>query len=52
MAHRPSPATARVVTPIPIDGTDGELIQLVPHEALPNPRHVVLSAWEAGGGAG
>ena len=37
-----------VVTPTPIAGTDGELIQLVSHEALPKPRHVVLSAWEEG----
>ena len=37
-----------VVTPAPIDGTDGESIQLVPHDALPRPRHVVLFAWEEG----
>ena len=37
-----------VVTPTPIEGTDGELIQLVTDNALPNPRHVVLFAWEDG----
>ena len=37
-----------VVTPTPIAGTDGELIQLVSHDAVPKPRHVVLSAWEDG----
>ena len=37
-----------VVTPTPIAGADGELIQLVSHDAVPNPRHVVLSAWEEG----
>ena len=37
-----------VVTPTPIAGTDGELIQLVSHDAVPKPRHVVLSAWEEG----
>ena len=37
-----------VVTPTPIAGTDGEPIQLVPHETLPRPRHVVLFDWEEG----
>ncbi len=37
-----------VVTPTPVAGKDGELIQLVEHEAVPNPRHVVLSHWENG----
>ena len=37
-----------VVTPTPIAGTDGESIQLVPHETLPRPRHVVLFDWEEG----
>ena len=37
-----------VVTPVPVAGRDGGLIQEISHEALPNPRHVVLSAWEAG----
>ena len=37
-----------VVTPTPIEGTDGELIQVVADDALPNPRHVVLFAWEEG----
>ena len=37
-----------VVTPTPVPGKDGELIQLVSHEAVPNTRHVVLSDWEKG----
>ena len=37
-----------VVTPTPIAGADGESIQLVPHETLPRPRHVVLFDWEEG----
>ena len=31
-----------VVTPVPVAGRDGGLIQEISHEALPNPRHVVL----------
>jgi Ser/Thr protein kinase RdoA (MazF antagonist) len=37
-----------VITPVPVKGKDGELIQLVGHAALPRPRHVVLSEWEPG----
>ena len=37
-----------VITPVPVAGRDGELIQLVSHPDLPRPRHVVLSGWEAG----
>ena len=37
-----------VVTPTPIAGTDGELIQLVSADSLPAPRHAVLFAWEEG----
>ena len=37
-----------VITPIPVEGHDGELIQLVSHPDLPRPRHVVLSRWETG----
>ena len=37
-----------VLTPTPIAGVDGELIQLVADDAFPNPRHVVLFAWEDG----
>ena len=37
-----------VLTPTPIAGRDGELIQAVSHPDLPRPRHVVLFAWEAG----
>jgi Ser/Thr protein kinase RdoA (MazF antagonist) len=36
------------ITPTPIPGRDGELIQSVAHEGLPRPRNVVLFAWEAG----
>jgi Ser/Thr protein kinase RdoA (MazF antagonist) len=37
-----------VVTPRPVKGLDGEIIQMVGHARLPRPRHVVLSAWETG----
>lgn len=37
-----------VVTPRPVAGRDGALIQVVGHDRLPRPRHVVLSEWEAG----
>ena len=37
-----------VVTPRPVAGRDGEVIQVVGHDRLPRPRHVVLSDWEAG----
>jgi Ser/Thr protein kinase RdoA (MazF antagonist) len=37
-----------VVTPRPVKGCDGELIQLVSHRLMPRPRHVVLSDWETG----
>jgi Ser/Thr protein kinase RdoA (MazF antagonist) len=36
------------ITPTPIPGIDGELIQTVAHEGLPRPRNVVLFAWEEG----
>lgn len=36
------------ITPTPIPGKDGELIQSVAHEGLPRPRNVVLFAWEEG----
>ena len=36
------------LTPTPIAGVDGELIQLVADDALSHPRHVVLFAWEDG----
>ena len=36
------------LTPTPIPGLDGELIQTVAHEGLPRPRNVVLFAWEEG----
>lgn len=37
-----------VVTPTPVAGLDGELIQRVAHDLLPRPRHVVLFRWETG----
>ena len=37
-----------VLTPTPIAGADGEVIQLVADDALARPRHVVLFAWEEG----
>ncbi|MCB5944067.1 phosphotransferase enzyme family protein [Acidocella sp. KAb 2-4] len=37
-----------VVTPTPIAGKNGELIQTVHHPRMIEPRHVVLSHWEAG----
>lgn len=41
-------ADGAVITPVPLRGSDGELIQAVSHELLPRPRNVVLSAWETG----
>ena len=37
-----------VITPVPVAGRDGDLIQTVEHAGLPRPRHVVLFEWEAG----
>lgn len=37
-----------VVTPVPVPGRDGQIIQVVPHPRMARPRHVVLSHWEAG----
>lgn len=37
-----------VITPRPVIGRDGEIIQLVSHPAMQRPRHVVLSDWETG----
>src|SRR5262245_35507188 len=34
------------ITPTPIRGSDGELIQTVAHEGLPRQRNVVLFDWE------
>ncbi len=36
------------LTPTPIAGVDGALVQVVADGALPHPRHVVLFAWEDG----
>ena len=40
--------TGVVVTPRPVKGKDGELIQIVSHARMARPRHVVLSDWETG----
>ncbi len=37
-----------VVTPAPVPGRNGEIIQIVGHPQLKTPRHVVLSDWETG----
>ena len=37
-----------VVTPQPVKGLDGEIIQMVGHAKLDHLRHVVLSDWETG----
>ncbi len=37
-----------VMTPKPVRGIDGEIIQLVSHPRMNEPRHVVLSEWEEG----
>ena len=41
-------ASGAAITPTPIRGNDGELIQNVAHEGLPRPRNVVLFTWEEG----
>jgi Ser/Thr protein kinase RdoA (MazF antagonist) len=40
--------TGVVVTPRPVKGRDGEIIQLVSHPAMQRQRHVVMSYWETG----
>ena len=37
-----------VLTPIPLPGRDGDILQHAAHPALVNPRFAVLSEWEAG----
>jgi Ser/Thr protein kinase RdoA (MazF antagonist) len=37
-----------VITPVPVPGADGALIQVVGHPAMPRPRHIVLFGWESG----
>ncbi len=41
-------ADGAALTPAPIRGRDGELIQTVRGDGLPAPRNVVLFSWEAG----
>jgi Ser/Thr protein kinase RdoA (MazF antagonist) len=41
-------ASGAAITPTPIPGKDGDLIQTVAYEGLPRPRNVVLFAWEDG----
>ena len=40
--------TGVVVTPAPVAGNNGELIQQAAHPLLPRPRYVVLFDWETG----
>jgi Ser/Thr protein kinase RdoA (MazF antagonist) len=37
-----------VITPAPVRGRDGEIIQIIGHARMKNPRHIVLSEWETG----
>ena len=37
-----------VVTPVPVPGRNGEIIQVIGHTQLAGPRHIVLSEWENG----
>ncbi len=37
-----------VVTPAPVPGCDGEIIQVMGHPRMTAPRHIVLSEWETG----
>jgi Ser/Thr protein kinase RdoA (MazF antagonist) len=37
-----------IVTPAPVPGRDGEIIQVVGHPRMKDPRHIVLSDWESG----
>ncbi len=41
-------ADGAAITPAPIAGCDGQLIQSLAVEGLPSPRNVVLFSWEAG----
>ena len=41
-------ASGAAVTPNPIRGLDGDVIQTVSIDGLPNPRNVVLFSWEEG----
>jgi Ser/Thr protein kinase RdoA (MazF antagonist) len=36
------------ITPIPVPGRNGELIQTIQGPGFPRPRHIVLSKWESG----
>ncbi len=37
-----------VITPAPVPGRDGAIIQIVGHSRMAEPRHIVLSDWEEG----
>jgi Ser/Thr protein kinase RdoA (MazF antagonist) len=41
-------ASGTAITPRPVEGRDGELIQQMGHPRMARPRHVVLSEWESG----
>jgi len=40
--------SSAAITPVVVPGLDGDDIQTVSHESLPNPRYVVLFDWESG----
>lgn len=37
-----------IITPAPVPGRDGEIIQVVGHPLMKGPRHIVLTEWETG----
>ena len=37
-----------VITPVPVKGRDGEIIQLISHPRMKRPHNIVLFDWEAG----
>ena len=41
-------ADGAAITPVPVPGRDGQLVQSVTHAGLPAPRHLVLFDWEEG----
>ena len=41
-------AKSVVITPRPLPGRNGQIIQIIPHHRMARPRHIVMSEWEAG----
>lgn len=37
-----------IVAPAPVPGRDDQIIQVIGHRRMKNPRHIVLSEWESG----